>query len=54
MMGNKIILLVIVVFSCQAPDMPKPINVAKIPKTYKIEPIIGAGITNPKYLPILK
>lgn len=50
----RYIIILMVLSSCEATEIPKPISVEKLTKSYSINHQPHAGVFNPQYLPNLK
>lgn len=53
-MKIKLLILAIALSSCEATEIPKPISVEKLTKSYSINHLPHTGVFNPQYLPNLK
>lgn len=53
-MKSKLIFIAIALCSCEATEIPKPISVEKLTKSYSINHQPNTGVFNPQYLPNLK
>lgn len=53
-MKTKILILAIALSSCEKTEIPKPISVENLTKSYSINHQPHTGVFNPQYLPNLK
>lgn len=53
-MQIKLIIVALLLVSCEATEIPKPVSVEKLTKSYSINHQPHAGVFNPQYLPNLK
>ena len=53
-MKTKLLILTIGLSSCEATEIPKPVSVEKLTKSYSINHQPHTGVFNPQYLPNLR
>lgn len=53
-MKTKLFILAIALSSCEATEIPKPVSVENLTKSYSINHQPHTGVFNPQYLPNLK